>query len=65
VRPIKASSLLSEDAKLAATAGNNEMTTAIAYWRDITVIHKHVENGLDLRTVWICDMFSAMLGLAC
>jgi hypothetical protein len=50
VRAIKASPVLSEDAKLAATAGNNERA-AIADWRDITVIHKHVEDGLDLRAL--------------
>jgi hypothetical protein len=65
VRAIKASPDLSEDAKLAATAGNNERTTAIADWRDITVIHKQAEDGLDLRAAWIGDMFSTMLGLAC
>jgi hypothetical protein len=51
VRAIKASPVLSEDAKLAATAGNNERTTAIADWRDITVIHKHIEDGFDLRAL--------------
>ena len=61
VRAIKASLLLSEDAKLATTAGNNERTTAIADWRDITVIHKQAED----RAVWIRDMFSTMLDLAC
>jgi len=50
VRAIKASPDLSEDAKLAATAGNNERTTAIADWRDITVIHKHAEDDPDLPT---------------
>jgi hypothetical protein len=61
VRAIKASPLLSEDAKLATTAGNNETTTAIADCRDITVIHKQAED----RAVWIRDMFSTMLDLAC
>jgi hypothetical protein len=65
VRAIKASLLLSEDAKLATTAGNNERTTAIADWRDITVIHKQAEDRLDLRAVCIRDMFSTMLDLAC
>jgi hypothetical protein len=50
VRAIKASPILSEDAKLATIAGDNERTTAIADWSDITVIHKHAEDGLDLRT---------------
>jgi hypothetical protein len=58
VSAIKASPLLSEDAKLATTAGNNERTTAIADWRDITVIHKQAADRAR-------DMFSTMLDLAC
>jgi hypothetical protein len=65
VRAIKASPVLSEDAKLATTAGYIERTTAIADWRDITGNHKHVEDDLDLRALWIRDTFSTMLGLAC
>jgi hypothetical protein len=65
VRAIKASPLLSEDAEFAATAGNNERTTAIADWRDITVINKQAEDGPAIRAVWLRDMFSTMLGLAC
>jgi hypothetical protein len=44
VRAIKASPLLSEEVKLTTTAGNNDRTTAIADWRDITVIHKQAED---------------------
>jgi len=65
VRAIKASSVLSEDAKLATTAGYIERTTAIEDWRDITGNHKHVEDNFDLRALWIRDTFSTMLGLAC
>jgi hypothetical protein len=65
VRAIKASPVLSEDAKLAATAGNNERTTAIADWRDITVSHKHVDDGFDFCVLQIRDIFFSMLGLAC
>jgi hypothetical protein len=65
VTAIKASPVLSEDAKVATTAGYNERTTVKADWRDITVIHKHVADGLDLRALWIRDTFSTMLGLAC
>ena len=61
MRAIKASPLLSEDAKLATTTGNNERNTPIADWRDITVIQKQAED----RAVWIRDMFSTMLDLAC
>jgi hypothetical protein len=49
VRTIKASPVLSEDAKVATIAGDNERT-AIADWRDITVIHKHAEDDPDLPT---------------
>jgi hypothetical protein len=62
---IKASPVLSEDAKLATTAGYIETNTARADWRDITGNHKHVENDLDLRVLRIRDTFSTMLGLAC
>jgi hypothetical protein len=65
VRAIKASLLLSEDAKLATTAGNKERTTAIADWRDITVIPKQAEDRLYLRAVRIRDLLSTMLDLAC
>jgi len=57
VTAIKASPVLSEDAKLAATAGNNERTTAIADWRDITSFTSRPKMALIL--------FSTMLGLAC
>jgi hypothetical protein len=51
VRAIKASPVLSEDAKMATTAGNSERTTAIPDWRDITVIHKQAKDGPDLRAL--------------
>jgi hypothetical protein len=50
VRAIKASPVLGEDAKVATIAGDNDRTTAIADWRDITVIHKHAEDDPDLPT---------------
>jgi hypothetical protein len=65
VRAIKASPVLSEDAKLATTAGNNEKTTAIPDWCDITVIHKQAKIALTSALFWIRNMFSTMLGLAC
>jgi hypothetical protein len=54
VRAIKASPVLSEDAKLAATAGNNERTTSIADWRDITSSTIRLKMALT----------SAMFGIA-
>ena len=47
---IKASLVLSEDVKMATTAGDKERTTVKADWRDITLIHENVADGLDLRT---------------
>jgi len=65
VMAIKASPVLSEDAKMATTAGDKERTTVKADWRDITLIHENVADGLDLRTFWPRDTFSTILGLTC
>ena len=64
VTAIKASPVVSEDAKFAATAGNKERTTAVTDWCDIAVTNSQAEAGLDHRAVWIRDMTSAVLGLA-
>ena len=60
---IKASSVLSEGAEAATTPVNSETLTAIADWRDTTVIHDETDDGLDLRPR-IHDMSATMLGLA-
>ena len=65
MRAIRASPLLSEDEKMATTAGNSERTTAIPDWRDITVIHKQAKDSPTSALFWIRDMFSTMLGMAC
>ena len=65
MRAIKASPVLSEDAKMATTAGNSERTTAIPDWRDITVIHKQAKDSRTSALFLVRDMFSTMLGLAC
>jgi hypothetical protein len=63
VTVIKASSVLREGAEAAITQVNNETITAIADWRDTTVIHNETDGGLDLRPR-LQDMSTMTLGLA-
>ena len=60
---IKASSVLREGAEAAITLVNHETITAIADWRDTTVIHNETDGGLDLRPR-IQHMSTTTLGLA-
>jgi hypothetical protein len=60
---IKASPALSGGAEVATTPINNETIIAIADWRDIMVIHKEREDGLDLRP-GIHGISTMMLDLA-
>ena len=60
---IKASSLLREGAEAAITPVNNETITAIADWRDTTVIHNETDGGLGLRSR-THGLSAKMLGLA-
>ena len=60
---IKASSVLREGAEAAITPVNNETITAIADWRDTTVIHNETDGGLDLRSR-THGLSAKMLGLA-
>ena len=60
---IKASPVLSDGAEVATTPVNNETITAIADWRDTTVIHKEREDYLDLRPR-IHGVSAMMIGLA-
>ena len=59
---IKASSVLNEGAEAAITPVNNETTTAIADWRDTTVIHKETEDGMDRRP-WTHGVSETVIGL--
>ena len=60
---IKASPVLSDGAEVATTPVNNETITAIADWRDTTVIHEKREDYLNLRPP-IHRVFAMMIGLA-
>jgi hypothetical protein len=59
---IKASPVLNEGAEAAITPVNNKTTTAIADWRDTTVIHKETEDGVDRRP-WTHGISETVLGL--
>jgi hypothetical protein len=63
VTVIKASSVLREGAEAAIAPVNNETITAIADWRDTTVIHNETNGGRDLRRR-IQDMSTTTRGLA-
>jgi hypothetical protein len=62
VTVIKASPVLSDGAEV-TTPVNNETITAIADWRDTTVIHEEREDYLNLRPP-IHRVFAMMIGLA-
>jgi hypothetical protein len=64
VTVIKASPVLSDGAEVATTPVNNETITAIADWRDTTVIHEEREEDyLNLRPP-THRVFVMMIGLA-
>jgi hypothetical protein len=60
---IKVSPVLRDGAEVATIPVNNETITAIADWRDTTVIHEEREDYLDLRPP-IHRVFAMMIGLA-